>query len=62
MSENSLLLVEEYFKKARRTDELLPNSVIKYRESIKRFLYTVGNKNFSELEIGDFENFVFDKC
>jgi len=50
---------EEYLKKARITDELCPNSIIKYRESIKRFILTVGNKSFSDLRMEDFDDFIF---
>lgn len=59
MTYDNLKLAEEYFKKARITDDLLHNSVIKYRESIKRFLKTTGNKSFAEFEMSDFDNFVF---
>lgn len=59
MTYDNLKLAEEYFKKARITDDLLHNSVIKYRESIKRFFKTTGNKSFAEFEMSDFDNFVF---
>lgn len=52
-------ITEEYLKKARITDELCPNSIIKYRESIKRFVWAVGNKSFGDLRMEDFDDFIF---
>jgi len=60
MGEDNSKLVEEYLKKARITDSLLLNSVNKYRDSIKRFMKSVGNKSFNELEMRDFDNFVYN--
>lgn len=57
--ENNSKLVEEYLKKARITDELLPNSVIKYRESIKRFFIGIGEKSFAALEMRDFDDYTY---
>ena len=59
--DNNLKLAEEYFRKARITDELLPNSIIKYRESIKRFTKGIGNKCFSKFEMADFDNYIFQE-
>lgn len=60
MEEKSHKIVEEYLKKARITDELLPNSVEKYRASIGRFMKFIGNKDFSDLEMKDIDDYIFE--
>ena len=50
--------MNECFQKARITDELCENSIIKYRESIKRFFKSIGEKNFSDIEMRDIDSYI----
>ena len=59
MNKENNKLIEECFKKARITDELCEISVIKYRESLKRFFRSVGDKSFADLEMKDIEDYIF---
>jgi site-specific recombinase XerD len=59
MNKNNNKMIEECFKKARITDELCEISVIKYRESLKRFFRSVGDKSFADLEMKDIEDYIF---
>jgi site-specific recombinase XerD len=52
-------LAEMCFKKALINDELCEISVIKYRESLKRFFRTVGDKSFADLEMNDIEDYIY---
>jgi len=51
-------MIEKCFQKARITDELCENSIIKYRESIKRFFKSIGEKNFSDIKMRDIESYI----
>lgn len=55
---NNSHLIERHFRRAVMVGDLCDNSVIKYRESIKRFFKTVGDKNFEDLQLDDFDDFV----
>lgn len=58
MFPENLKLIEECFRKARITDELSSSSISKYKDSIKKFFKIIGDKNFDELSVEDFENFI----
>ncbi len=58
-NESNKKLAEICFKKARITDELCEITVIKYRESLKRFFRSVENKSFADLEMKDIEDYIF---
>jgi len=58
MTQNNEQLMNECFQKARITDELCENSIIKYRESIKRFFKSIGEKNFSDIEMRDIDSYI----
>ena len=49
-------LVEECFRKARITGDLSNSSIIKYRDSIKKY-FSLIYKNIENLDVEDFENF-----
>lgn len=57
MDLNNQNLVEECFRRARLFDDLSASSIIKYRDSIKKF-FSIIPKNFEDLEIRDFEDFI----
>lgn len=59
MNQDNSILIEECFRKARITGELCPNSIVKYGESAKRFLKVIGDKKIEDLELRDFDNFVW---
>ena len=58
MIQNNLKLVDECLRSARITDVLCANSVIKYRESLKRFFKSVDGKSFDSLEMRDFDDYI----
>lgn len=58
MKKSNLQLSEKCFRNARITDELSASSVIKYRDSVRKFNFISGNKSFNFLTILDFENFI----
>jgi integrase/recombinase XerD len=58
MDEANANLIEHFFTAVRITDELCDSSITKYRDSIKNFLSTVGDKRLVDLENHDFAVFV----
>lgn len=58
MESNRIELIDECFRKARITDELSSSSISKYKDSANKFFKIIGDKNFDELSIEDFENFI----
>lgn len=52
-------LMDECFKKARITDELCEVTIKKYRECLKTFFRSVGDKSFADLEMKDIEDYIF---
>jgi integrase/recombinase XerD len=57
-NESNQKLAEMCFQKALITDELCRNSIVKYRESLRRFFKSVGNKDFGDLEMHDIEEYI----
>ena len=55
--ENNLSLIESCFDSARITDEISASSVLKYRDSIKKF-FSIVNKEIETLELRDFNKFI----
>jgi len=51
-------MAEECFREARITDELCPASIKKYTSSLRTFFATIGPKGFTELNNGDFDQFI----
>jgi integrase/recombinase XerD len=58
MDEANASLIEHFFTAVRITDELCDSSIVKYRDSIKNFLSTVGDKRLADLGNNDFALFV----
>lgn len=58
MNQDNLVKIEECFRQARITGEISDSSILKYRDSIKKFLSIVGDKTFESLTIVDFEDFI----
>ena len=54
--ERNLSLMESCFESARITDEILASSVLKYRDSIRKF-FSIVDKDVEKLEIRDFNKF-----
>ena len=57
MNQDNLVKIEECFRSARITGEISDSSILKYRDSIKKFLSIV-DKTFESLTIIDFEDFI----
>lgn len=51
-------LMEEFFMGVRITDELCASSIVKYRDSINKFLSVCENKNIADLGNSDFKLFI----
>ena len=51
-------LIEAFFATMNITGELSESSIIKYRDSIRKFLSIVDKRFLGELEIGDFDRFI----
>lgn len=58
MNQDNLLKAEGCFRKARITGELSGSSILKYRDSIKKFNSETGFKEFASLTVEDFEEFI----
>jgi len=58
MENYNLQLAEEVLRNARITGELSDSSIVKYRDSIKKFFSVVGDKPFEELQKVDFDDFI----
>lgn len=57
MQNNNLQLMEECLRKARVTGELCDSSVVKYRDSVKKFFCLI-SKEIEDLGLSDFEDFI----
>lgn len=55
--ERNLSLIEDCFLRARITDEISASSVLKYRDSIKKF-FSIVNKDIEDVELRDFDTFI----
>ncbi len=58
MEKNRLQLMEKCFRAAMINGELSDSSIVKYRDSIHKFFKEI-HKNFNDLTIKDFEDFIF---
>jgi site-specific recombinase XerD len=58
MSDKNYKIIENFFEKVSITDELSDSSILKYKDSIKKFLYVLDNKFIDNLENSDFEIFI----
>ncbi len=57
MQNNNLQLMESCLRKARITGELCDSSIVKYRDSVKKFFNLI-SKEMEDIEISDFEDFI----
>lgn len=57
MNQDNLQLIEKCFRTAMINGELSDSSIVKYRDSINKFFKEI-HKNFNDLTITDFEDFV----
>lgn len=58
MKRDNIQLAEECFKSAQITGDLSDSSILKYRDSVKRFFAVAAGKSFADLEICDFDDFI----
>ncbi|MFC1609005.1 tyrosine-type recombinase/integrase [Patescibacteria group bacterium] len=56
---NDIKIIEKSFRKARILGELSDSSVLKYRDSIKKF-FTVIKKDIAQLDLDDFDDFILE--
>ena len=57
MNQDNLVKIEECFRAARITGELSDSSILKYRDSIKKF-FSIVTKDIDQLELRDFGDFI----
>ncbi len=58
MNNTNTKLIEAFFAGVTITGELADSSILKYRDSIKKFLSVLNNKSIADLETSDFDTFI----
>lgn len=51
-------LIDNFFTSVRITGELSNSSILKYTDSINKFLFVIGDKYIGDLELHDFDEFI----